>query len=229
MDDGTHHTPVEPAASAKPTFLPFKTALPYARSLKLKNKIAWEAFSKSGARPVNVPSNPARAYKHEGWQGYGHWLGTGNLHTKVFLPFKQALLHVRSLKLQNMKEWAQWCKGKARPGNIPSAPNATYKHDGWQGCGHWLGNGNVGVFKDHTFLPFKNALLYACSTKLKDVTDWEAWSKSRPTYPLTHAKSTSTMGGKGTGTGWAQATLACPQTSNSCRSRRHYFVLAPSS
>ena len=23
--------------------------------------------------------------------------------------------------------------------NIPTNPEATYKHDGWQGCRHWLG------------------------------------------------------------------------------------------
>ena len=33
-----------------------------------------------------------------------------------------------------------------------------YKHDGWQGYGHWLGTGNVGVRKDQQFLPFKKAL-----------------------------------------------------------------------
>ena len=25
-----------------------------------------------------MPSNPDKPYKHDGWQGYGHWLGTGN-------------------------------------------------------------------------------------------------------------------------------------------------------
>ena len=107
MDGGTHLTPVEPTASAKPTFLPFTTALPYARFLKLKNKKAWEAFSKSGARPANVPSRPDKVYKHDDWQGYGHWLGTGNVGVKQdqqFLPFKDALLCARSLKLKNQKE-----------------------------------------------------------------------------------------------------------------------------
>ena len=36
-----------------------------------------------------MPSNPEIIYKHDGWQGYGHWLGTGNVASKdkQFLPF----------------------------------------------------------------------------------------------------------------------------------------------
>jgi hypothetical protein len=131
-------------------FLPFKKALVYARSLKLEGKEDWKAWCKSGARPNNVPSNPQQTYTHDGWQGYGHWLGTGNqVGGKLdFLPFKTALLYARSLKLTCQKEWTVWSMSSVRPVNIPSAPHATYKHDGWQGYGHWLGTGKVGVKKD---------------------------------------------------------------------------------
>ena len=129
-------------------FIPFKEALLHARYLKLKNKKAWQVISKSGARPPNIPSRPDRVYKHDGWQGWGHWLDTGSQCTKEFLPFKKALLYARSLKRKNQKEWAQWCKSDVRPPNMPSHPDLTYKHDGWQGYGHWLGTGNVGVSTD---------------------------------------------------------------------------------
>ena len=58
-------------------FLPFKDALMYARSLNLKGKTQWEAWSKSGARPGDIPSSPHRTYDDVGWQGWGHWLGNG--------------------------------------------------------------------------------------------------------------------------------------------------------
>ena len=48
------------------------------------------------------------ANKHDGWQGYGHWQGTGTVGVKKdqqFLPFKKALLCARSLKLKGVKEW----------------------------------------------------------------------------------------------------------------------------
>ena len=131
-------------------FLPFTKSLTYARSLKMKNTAEWRAWCKTSARPANIPSTPDAVYKHDGWQGYGHWFGTGNVapKDKQFLPFKKALLHARSLKMKGKNEWKAWCKTGARPANIPSNPQRTYKHEGWQGYGHWLGTGNVGVKKD---------------------------------------------------------------------------------
>ena len=124
-------------------FLPFKKALLHARSLTLKTQRGWAQWCESGERPVNIPSRPDVNYKHNGWQEYGHWLGTGNLPSKEFLPFKKALLHARSLELQTRNEWKQWCKSKARPANIPSHPGRAYAHDGWQGYGHRLGSVTV--------------------------------------------------------------------------------------
>ena len=164
----------------KPAFLPFKKALLYARSLKLKTLNEWAAWRMTGARPENIPSAPHGVYKHDGWQGYGHWLGTGNVGVKKgqqFLPFKEALLHAHSLKLKGVKEWKAWCKTDARSANIPSNPHRTYKHDGWQGYGHWLGTGTVAA-QDQQFLPFKKALLHARSLNLQSEKEWRAWSKS---------------------------------------------------
>ena len=122
-------------------FLPFKKALLHARSLNLKTVQEWQAWCKSGTRPANMPSHPNATCKHEGWQGCGHWLGTGNqVGGKLdFLPFKEALLHARSLKLKGKNAWRAWCKSGARPANIPAGPDQVYKHEGWQGWGHWLG------------------------------------------------------------------------------------------
>ena len=59
------------------------------------------------------------------------------------LPFKDALLYARSLKLASSTLWRGWCKSGARPANIPAAPDQVYKHDCWEGWGHWLGTGNT--------------------------------------------------------------------------------------
>ena len=89
----------------------------------------------------------------------GNGAGAG----KKFLPFKQALVCARSLKLKGKAEWVVWSKSGGREANIPSAPHTSYKHDGWQGHGHWLGTGNV-ASKDKQFLPFKKALVHAHSS-----------------------------------------------------------------
>ena len=167
----------------KPAFLPFKKALLYARSLKLKNVKEWEAITewrqwcKSDVQHHSIPSNPDQVYKHDGWQGCGHWLGTGNVcggHGQQFLTFKKALLYARSLKLKGVPDWREWCKTGVRPANMPSTPDKTYKHEGWQGYGHWLGTGTVAP-KHHQFLPFKKALLHARSLKLKCRAEWWQW------------------------------------------------------
>ena len=157
-------------------FLPFVEALAVARSLNLANQFEWQQWCKEGMRPPNVPSTPNRTYKDGGWQGWGHWLGTGNQHTKEFLPFGEALAVARSLGLANQFEWQQWCKEGMRPPNVPSNPNATYKDGGWQGWGHWLGTGNVKTDK-RQFLPFGEALAVARSLGLASSTEWKVWSK----------------------------------------------------
>ena len=166
-------------AGAGKKFLPFKQALLYARSLKLKSKREWCVWCKSEARKANIPSSPDKTYKHDGWQGYGHWLGTGTVapQDKQFLPFKQALLYARTLKLKGLEEWKDWAKTSVRPANVPSTPHKIYKHDGWQGYGHWLGTGNLAGGK-LAFLPFKKALLYARTLKLKSRTEWQDWAKT---------------------------------------------------
>ena len=92
-------------------FLPFDEARTFARSLNLTDTRSWELWRKSGARPANIPSTPSRFYKDSGWQGYGHWLGTGNISTKPrqpFLPFATALVFAQSLNLKTVKEWEGW-------------------------------------------------------------------------------------------------------------------------
>ena len=175
----SHHAAVE-GAIANRTFLPFEDALLYACSLKLIGEKGWYAWSKSGARPSNLPSAPDRVYKLDGWQGFGHWLGTGSVANikREFLPFDKALLYVRALKLKSQAHWQQWRKSGARPSNIPGNPDKIYKNDGWQGTPHWLGTGNSVGGQEQQFMLFNDALLYARSLKLKSQKEWKTWCKS---------------------------------------------------
>ena len=90
-----------------------------------------------------MPTAPHEAYKHVGWQGWGHWLGTGNvpgsLPKEDYLPFDEALAAAQSLGLASSTEWHVWCKEGMRPPNLPAAPSRVCRHDGWQGMRHWLG------------------------------------------------------------------------------------------
>ena len=62
-------------------FRPFAEALAFARSLGLPSQAAWHKWSSSGARPADIPSSPDATYAGQGWEGWGHWLGTSNMTT----------------------------------------------------------------------------------------------------------------------------------------------------
>ena len=67
-------------------------------------------WCRTGARPADLPAAPYKVYVHDGWMGWGHWLGTGNQLMKNFLPFGEALLVARAADLASAKEWEGWCR-----------------------------------------------------------------------------------------------------------------------
>ena len=161
-------------------FLPFDEALVVARSLGLANRFEWKVWCKEGMRPPKVPSAPDLTYKDGGWQGWGHWLGSGGIKkASKFAPFGQALTFARSLNLANQNEWKVWRKEGLRPPNVPSNPDQTYKGGGWQGWGHWLGTGNQSSkAKREQFLPVDEALRVARSLRLVSQKEWLLWCRS---------------------------------------------------
>ena len=169
----------------KKNFRPFDEALLAARSLRLASEKEWRLWCKKGSCPPNVPRRPDLAYKGSGWQGWGHWLGTGNQANQAknaqFLPFDEALAVARSLSRARMSgqvEWEALCRNGMRPPNMPSHPNATYKDGGWPGWGHWLGAGNTQLGVAKQFLPFDKALREARSLRLVSHKEWLAWCRS---------------------------------------------------
>ena len=162
-------------------FLPFAEALAVAQSLGLASKVEWRAWCKEGMRPAGTPSQPDVTYKGGGWQGWGHWLGTGHGvgNTKSFLPFAEALTVARSFNLASSKEWTVWSKEGLRPPNVPANPRVTYKDDGWQGWGHWLGTGHTSNnTKKQPFLPFDECLRAARHLRLVSKKEWRLWCRS---------------------------------------------------
>ena len=172
-------------------FAPFDQALAFAHSLGLASEKAWRVWRKSGMRPATVPASPERTYKDAGWQGWGHWLGTGNTRRSAqLLPFAEALDMARSLNLASAAGWRVLCKEGMCPPNVPAAPDKSYKDGGWQGWAHWLGSG--GIKKASKFVPFGEALAFAQSLGLANTREWEAWCKEgrRPPNVPSHPHKT---------------------------------------
>lgn len=62
-------------ANSKKKFRPFREARKFAHSLNLRTMAKWQIYSKSGKRPLDVPSAPDRTY-HSEWRGWPDFLGT---------------------------------------------------------------------------------------------------------------------------------------------------------
>ncbi|HNL55681.1 MAG TPA: hypothetical protein PKI36_14815, partial [Turneriella sp.] len=56
-------------------FKKFSLAKVFVQKLGLRSNIEWREFCKTGKRPVDIPSNPEKAYPHQ-WRGWPDFLGT---------------------------------------------------------------------------------------------------------------------------------------------------------
>ena len=90
----------------KQEWKPFEDARVFVRSLKLRGAEEWEEYRKSGKRPNDIPSNPDKIYKNDGWIDIGDWLGTGSIATKnsVYLSFNERVEQLPEETRKNLKE-----------------------------------------------------------------------------------------------------------------------------
>ena len=148
-------------------FLPFEEARAFVRSLEFKSQKEWQAWSKSGKRPRNIPSAPNKIYKEKRWVDWPDWLGYKSV---GFLPFEVVREVARGLEFKSQKEWQAWSKSGKRPPYIPSNPNKIYKGKGWVSWDDWLGYAG--------WLSFDEAREIVRSSNLRSTHVWENWEKS---------------------------------------------------
>jgi hypothetical protein len=123
------------------TFRSFRQARSFVHSLRLKSQKDWRHYCQSGKKPDDIPANPFRCYKSEGWVSFGDWLGTGNVasYERQFLRFEEARDFARGLGLKSAAQWREYCKSGRKPDDVPADPGRVYADDGWAGMGDWLG------------------------------------------------------------------------------------------
>lgn len=127
--------------SSKRTFRSFAAARAYVRKLGLHNKGAWHAWSAAGHRPADIPGNPAGIYLGKGWEGWGDFLGTGNLPRPRHRSFAAARAFVRRLGLRSSGEYRRAWEGGRIPTDISSK---IYRHPEWKGWADFLGPSYLG-------------------------------------------------------------------------------------
>ncbi|MEY4668712.1 MAG: hypothetical protein RL518_1411 [Pseudomonadota bacterium] len=169
-------------------YLPFEEARTFVHSLNLKSASEWRKFCRGqlpgmAILPSNIPAAPNHQYKTKGWNGWGDWLGTGTLASRlrVYLPFEEARAFVHSLKLKNGSEWRKFCRGRipekgTLPSDIPAKTYRTYAKKGWKSMGDWLGSGTVATY-NRAYQPFEEARAFVHSLKLKNKMEWVQFCK----------------------------------------------------
>ena len=181
----------------------FQQARAFVRGLGLKSRKEWLEYVKSGKLPSDIPTNSNSVYRDKGWLGWGDWLGTGTVagHRREFRAYDGARTFVRKLGLKSVAEWRDYTNSGNLPSDIPKDPPGTYKNSGWSGFGDWLGTGRVASHLIK-YRSFKSARSFVRSLGLKNLKEWEEFSRSGAMpqdIPLTPRNTYKNAGWRGTG------------------------------
>jgi superfamily II DNA or RNA helicase len=157
----------------------FEEARDFVHQLQLKNQKEWINWTKTEARPNDIPAKPSRVYQDNGWVSFGDWLGTGAIanQNRNYRSFEEARAFVHQLQLKNRQEWENWMKSGARPDDIPAFPDGVYKDKGWAGVGDWLGTGVIAK-QNRNYRSFEEARAFIHQLQLKNQKEWRDWTKS---------------------------------------------------
>jgi hypothetical protein len=157
----------------------FEEARDFVHMLKLKSGEEWFEYCQSGQKPDDIPSFPNKTYKQDGWKTMGDWLGTGSVANflREYKSFEEARDFVHNLNLKNLKEWKEYCKSGLKPEDVSTNPNRTYKQDGWNTWGDWLGSGTV-ASRLKKYRTFEEARDFVHRLKLKSVKEWKDYCKA---------------------------------------------------
>lgn len=168
-------------------FRTFQEARAFAHSLKLTGQKQWYAWSSSGKRPLDIPSNPDMAYANTGWISYPDFLGyaEGKMargqSSLQFRDFESARTYVRSLGLKSVKQWNEWSASGKRPYDIPSDISKAYAGVGWMSFPDFLGYAEGKKAREQRsweYRSFEDARAFVRTLKLKCAKSWYAWSSS---------------------------------------------------
>jgi hypothetical protein len=156
------------------------------RALGIITEPEWQAYCRgevhrSTPRPLDIPSNPHRTYKDEGWVSCGEFFGTGSvaLYNRTFRSYASARAYVRSQGLVDSKDWRVWCAAGKRPPDIPGAPDQIYAGKGWVSWGEFFGTGNVHPARLNR-RPIREAQRFVRKLGIRNKTEFmRAWHEGR--------------------------------------------------
>jgi predicted helicase len=127
---------------AKLSWMPFDEAREFVRNLYLKSMYEWKLYCQNQNRPFDIPSNPWRTYKLDGYNGINDWLGVkpSKYNPPPFKDYEYAHNYLKKLNLTTAKDYKNYIRSGKLPIEIPSSPYSVYKNKGWISWGDYLGS-----------------------------------------------------------------------------------------
>jgi superfamily II DNA or RNA helicase len=161
-------------ANINKKFKSFKSAKAYISKFKLEKREDYFNMHKANLFTSDIPYNPSRKYKNEGWTGWGDFLGTGNIASfnKIWLDYNTAKKIIHKKNIKNWSEWRIFIKDPNFPDNIPKNPHNSYKNKGWISMGDFLGI-KMYIEKSINSREFKEARSYVRQLNLKNQAEWK--------------------------------------------------------
>ena len=120
-------------ANSKKEFREFEPAVEYVRALGFQGSREYKAWSKSGDRPSDIPSDPSKVYKDQ-WQGWEYYLGTVGFDWRkkdkaagsIYWSFTEVKKYALSLNFESIKSFLAWLRSDERPPEFPPNPHEVY-------------------------------------------------------------------------------------------------------
>ena len=171
-------------ADRKRKFLPFEEARSFIRTLGLKSQKDWMNYKKDKNFPLNIPKNPGRMYKSNGWEGIRDWIGTTDL--KKYHNYDEAKKWALKNKIKTQSEW----KKKLKPEYYPQNPERCleYKND-WVSWQDFLET-------KPKYLEYNDAKKFVKNLNITSAKEWRDYSYSDkiphfiPKHPYNYYKKT---------------------------------------
>jgi len=113
--------------------------------------------------------------------GYNLTLG-GMTGCKLYMPFNDLCIIVRSLKLKNRQHYYDWQKEQNIYTNIPADARSVYENKGWVSWSHFLGNNNKQFGKGDWF-SFEETLKLIRNMNFKGTKELEEYLSSDKKHP----------------------------------------------
>lgn len=163
---------------AKLSWMPFEEARAFIRNLYLKSMFEWKQYCLNQNRPFDIPSNPWRTYKFDGYNGINDWLGVkhSKFNPPPFKDYEYAHNYVKKLNLVTAKDYKDYIRSGKLPIEIPSSPYSVYKNNGWISWGDYLGSNTKRNGKE---LNFNLAREKVRKLNLKSNKEYRVYCKSK--------------------------------------------------